>query len=89
MNIFGDKNSDMKTITVTYFKDHLYEVLEQIKDGNTFIIISDSTEEIIGYFTPNYIEQPKRQLGILEGKAKVKFIDDFKIGEEDFLGCKI
>jgi hypothetical protein len=28
----------------------------------------------------------KRQLGLLEGKVKIEFAEDFKITEEEFLG---
>lgn len=31
-------------------------------------------------------EKPKRKLGLLEGKVKVYFADDFKMTEEEFLG---
>jgi hypothetical protein len=32
-------------------------------------------------------KKPRRKLGILEGKGKIKFATDFKITEEEFLGA--
>ena len=44
-------------------------------------------KEIVGYFLPeSQLVKPKRKLGILEGKAKVTFKDDFKMSEEDLIG---
>jgi len=31
-------------------------------------------------------QKPKRKLGILEGKGKIKFLPDFKMSTEEFLG---
>jgi hypothetical protein len=33
-------------------------------------------------------EKKERKLGILEGKFKIKFADDFKMTEEELLGLK-
>jgi len=76
----------MKTMTVGEFKTHFSEVIEQVKDGEKIAVTFGRKKEIIGYFLPELPQQPKRKLGILEGKAKVIFRDDFKITEEEFLG---
>ncbi len=33
-------------------------------------------------------EEKKRMIGILDGKAKVTFAEDFNVTEEEFLGLK-
>lgn len=77
----------MKTMTVGEFKTHFADVLEQVKAGVGFVVTYGRKKEIVGYFLPkSEVEQPKRQLGLLAGKAKVSFKADFKITEEDFLG---
>ena len=43
-------------------------------------------KEIVGYFVRELPGRPKRQLGMLEGKATVTFGPDWKMTEEEFLG---
>jgi len=77
----------MKTMTVGEFKSHFAEVLEQVKSGIGFAVTYGRKKEIVGYFLPeSQLIKPKRKLGILEGKAKVTFKDDFKMSEEDLIG---
>ena len=75
----------MKTITVGEFKTHFSEVLEQVKSGEKIAVTYGKKKEIAGYFISQIPEQPKSKLGILEGKAKVTFSQDFKMTEEEFL----
>jgi len=76
----------MKSMSVGEFKTHFSEVLEQVKAGEKFAVTFGKKKEIVGYFTPEIPEQSKRQLGIMEGKAKAIFKPGFKMTEEDFLG---
>lgn len=74
-------------MTVGEFKSHFAEVLEQVKAGIGFAVTYGRKKEIVGYFLPeSQLAKPKRKLGILEGKAKVTFKDDFKMSEEDLIG---
>lgn len=74
-------------MTVGEFKSHFAEVLEQVKAGIGFAVTYGRKKEIVGYFLPeSQLIKPKRKLGILEGKAKVTFNDDFKMSEEDLIG---
>lgn len=74
-------------MTVGEFKSHFSEVVEQVKAGIGFAVTYGRKKEIVGYFLPeSQLVKPKRKLGILEGKAKVTFKDDFKISEEDLIG---
>lgn len=76
----------MITMSVGEFKTHFSEVLEQVKAGEKIAVTFGKKKEIVGYFTPEAPQTPKRQLGILEGKAKVIFGTDFEMTEEEFLG---
>lgn len=76
----------MKTMSVGEFKTHFSEVIEQVRAGEKFAVTFGKKKEIVGYFTPEAPEQPKRQLGILKGKIKVVFKDDFEMSTEELLG---
>jgi hypothetical protein len=76
----------MKKMTVGEFKAHFSDVIEQVKTGGKIAVTFGKKKEIVGYFLPEIPqEQAKRKLGIMEGKASVKFHTDFKISEDDFL----
>ena len=73
-------------MTVGEFKSNFSEVLEQVKSGISIAVTYGRKKEIVGYFLPESQHvQPKRKLGILEGKAKATFNEGFKISEEEFL----
>ena len=76
----------MKTMTVGEFKAQFSEVIDQVKAGEKIAVTYGKKKEIIGYFTPEAPQPKKRQLGILEGKAKVVFMPDFEMTTEEFLG---
>ncbi|HWK99769.1 MAG TPA: hypothetical protein VNQ55_07475 [Parapedobacter sp.] len=77
----------MKTMTVGEFKTHFAEVLEQVKSGVGFAVTYGRKKEVVGYFLPeSHVAKPTRKLGLLEGKAKVRFKTNFKMTEEDLLG---
>ncbi|MEO6977943.1 MAG: prevent-host-death protein [Mucilaginibacter sp.] len=73
-------------MSVGEFKTHFSEVLEQVKAGEKFAVTFGKKKEIVGYFTPEMPEKPKRRLGILEGKVKFTFHDDFEMTTEELLG---
>lgn len=73
-------------MTVGEFKTHFSDVIEQVKAGEQIAVTYGKKKEVVGYFLPERPEKPKRQLGILEGKAKAIFRPDFKITEDEFLG---
>ena len=75
----------MKKMTVNEFKTHFSEVINQVKSGEQIAVTYGKKKETIGYFISALPPQPKRKLGILEGKAKFVFHDDFKICTDEFL----
>jgi len=76
----------MKKMTVGEFKTHFSDVIEQVKTGEKIAVTFGKRKKVIGYFLPEIpTTEPKRKLGVLEGKAKVSFDTDFKITEDQFL----
>ncbi|MDB5013095.1 MAG: prevent-host-death protein [Daejeonella sp.] len=70
-----------------HYKKHFDKVLKRILTSqDTGISFAEKTEIIARLSGTSAIEKTKRKLGILEGKSKAVFADDFKISEDDFLG---
>jgi hypothetical protein len=76
----------MITMSVGEFKTHFSEVIEQVKAGEKIAVTFGKKKEVVGYFMPEIPKQPKRKLGILEGKATFTFAPDHEVTAEDFLG---
>ena len=77
----------MKTMSVGDFKANFSMVLKMVQAGEEIGILYGKKKEIVAKMVPkNAGPRPKRKLGILEGKGKIKFATDFKITEEEFLG---
>ena len=77
----------MKTMTIGDLKSHFSEVIQEVKAGEEIAVAFGKKREIVAYLIPKSARKPeKRQLGILQGKGKVTFGDNFKMTEEEFLG---
>lgn len=84
----------MKSLTVGEFKAHFSEVLELVKQGESVGVLYGKGKKPVAKLVP--VDQAEirkarnRKIGILEGRAKVVFADDFKMTEEEFvnLGSK-
>lgn len=77
----------MKKMTVSEFRTHFSDVIEQVKTGEKIAITYGKKKDVVGYFLYEIPKaQAKRKLGILEGKATFIFHSDFKITEDEFLG---
>lgn len=74
----------MKTVTSSYFKTHFSELIGQLNDNEVIAITYGKNKEIVGYFSSESSIKKKRTLGILEGKAKFIFGDDFEMTTEEF-----
>jgi antitoxin (DNA-binding transcriptional repressor) of toxin-antitoxin stability system len=80
----------MKTLPVGEIKAQFSEVLERVKQGESFGILYGKKKKPVAMIVP-YLdseERKERNLGILDGKVKVTFADDFKMTEDEFLGLK-
>lgn len=77
----------MRTLPVGELKAQFSEVLEKVKQGETFGILYGKKKKPIAMIVPysEAEEKKERKLGILEGKFQVTFADDFKMTEEELL----
>ncbi|HMQ59913.1 MAG TPA: hypothetical protein PKE06_04550 [Flavilitoribacter sp.] len=77
----------MKPFTVGDFKARFSEILEQVREGEEIAIAFGRKREIVAYLVPRAsFTRAKRKLGILAGKARAEFTEDFEMTEEEFLG---
>jgi antitoxin (DNA-binding transcriptional repressor) of toxin-antitoxin stability system len=80
----------MKTLPVGEIKAQFSEVLEKVKQGESFGILYGKRKRPVAMLVP-YVDsevKPPRQLGIMDGKAVVSFALDSKMSEEEFLGLR-
>jgi len=80
----------MKTLPVGEVKAQLSEILEKVKQGESIGILYGKKKRPIAMIVP-YLDSEKkkeRKIGILDGKVKVTFADNFKMTEEEFLELK-
>ena len=77
----------MKTLSVGEFKAKFSEVIESLLQGEAVAVSYGKKKEKIGVVVPYdlYKKKKKVKLGILEGKASVKFAKDFKMTVNEFL----
>lgn len=77
----------MRTFTIGDLKTNFSQILESVRAGEEVAIAFGKKKEIVAYIVPRTARpKKKRPLGLLEGKATVKFHNDFKITEAEFLG---
>ncbi len=77
----------METLSVGEFKSNFSEVLKRVVAGEEIGISFGKKKEIVARLVPkNNAKKPKRKIGVLEGKGKVRFGKNFKMTEEEFLG---
>ncbi len=77
----------MKTMSVGEFKAKFSEVLKKVLAGEEIAISYGKSKEIVARLVPKIpAKKQRRNIGILEGKGRVHFGDDFKMTEEEFLG---
>jgi len=77
----------MKAMAVGEFKTHFSEILEEVRRGNKVKILYGKAKKPVAVIVP-YQEEKKaeRQIGILDGKVKMKFSDDFEMTTEELCG---
>jgi len=80
----------MKMLPVGELKAQFSEVLEKVKMGESFGILYGKKKKPVAMIVPFNDQERKseRKIGILDGKVKIQFADNFKITEEEFLGLK-
>lgn len=78
----------MKSLPVGELKAQFSEVLEKVQQGESFEILYGKKKKPVARIVPinGSKQKKKRRLGLLEGKVKYVFADDFKMTEEEFAG---
>jgi len=80
----------MKTMPVGELKAQFSEVLEKVKQGESFGILYGRKKKPIAMIVP-YTEKKKKKdrcIGLLDGKIDIKISEDFQMTEEELLGLK-
>jgi len=77
----------MKSIQVGEFKARFAEMLDAVKAGETVVISYGRKREKVAALVPYpQVRGPARRgLGVLAGRARVRFAKDFSIGDEELL----
>lgn len=81
----------MKSLPVGELKAQFSEVLEKVQQGESFEITYGKSKKPVAKIVPinGSKAKKKRKLGILDGKMKIVFADDFKMTEEEFINLKV
>lgn len=80
----------MKSLPVGEFKAHFSEVLEKVQQGESIGVLYGKNKKPVAKLVPmTEPKKKKRKLGILDGKMKIVFADDFKMTEEEFINLKV
>lgn len=77
---------NMKSLPVGEIKAQFSEVLEKVKQGESFGILYGKKKKPVAMIVPYTEDKEERKIGILDGRIKIKFADDFKMTEEELLG---
>ena len=79
----------MKSLPVGEFKARFSEVLEKVRQGESVGVLYGKNKKPIAKLVPmTEPKKKKRKLGILDGKMKIVFADDFKMTEDEFINMK-
>lgn len=74
-------------MTVGEFKTNFSSALKKVLEGHEINISYGKRKEIVAKLIPKPVEKkPVRKLGILEGKSRIAFGENFKMSDEEFLG---
>jgi antitoxin (DNA-binding transcriptional repressor) of toxin-antitoxin stability system len=79
----------MKSVQVGHFKAEFSDILQQVKEGEQFIIEYGKNHEKVAMLIPyrKELEQPKpRQFGLLKKRGSFSIGKDFEITDDEFLG---
>jgi antitoxin (DNA-binding transcriptional repressor) of toxin-antitoxin stability system len=78
----------MRTLTIGELKAQFSEVIQAVQTGEEIAVAFGKKKEIIAYLIPKSARPTalKRRLGLLAGRGEVRFADDFKLTDNEFLG---
>jgi prevent-host-death family protein len=77
----------MNAIPIGQLKANFSTILERVKKGEKVVISFGKKKEKVAVLVPFKDDNPpkSRKLGLLKGKAKCLFKEDFQISDEEFL----
>ena len=77
----------MKTLTVADFKTKFSDVLQSLKQGQSFTVSYGRKKTKIAVIVPydKYTKNTTRQLGLLTPKASYRIKSDFSITDDELL----
>ena len=80
----------MNTLPVGELKSRFSEVLEKVRQGESFGILYGKKKKPVAMIVPfvDNDQQQERKIGLLDGKATITFADDFKMTEAELLGLR-
>jgi prevent-host-death family protein len=78
----------MKTMPVGELKARFSEVIEAVKRGEKIVVSYGKKKENLAVIVPfsQYRKKNAVRVGLLEGKAKYEFADDFEMTTEELAG---
>lgn len=77
----------MKTMAVAEFKAHFSQVLQEVQQGQTIGILYGKARKPVAMLVPyQSMQAGKREIGFLDDKVKIEFMDDFEMTEEELIG---
>ena len=79
----------METMFVKEFKSSFPDIMQKIENGNRINILHDLTRQPLAVIVPYAAKKTtKRKIGLLDGKIKMEFKDDFKMTTEELLAIQ-
>ena len=80
----------MQNLNILEIKEQFPQIIEKVMTGETFGILKGRKKSSIAMIIPCTPKKEKkdRKIGILDGKVNIKFSDNFKITQEEFINLK-
>jgi antitoxin (DNA-binding transcriptional repressor) of toxin-antitoxin stability system len=75
----------MKAMAVGEVKTHFSEILKEVKNGGKVGILYGKTKKPIAMIVPYEEGKKERKIGILDGKIKIEFRNDFEMTSGELL----
>ena len=77
----------MITMPVAELKAQFSKVLAAVRAGERVGVLYGKSREPVAMIVPyEPVDLPERDVGFLDGKVRIEFMDDFEMTEEELLG---
>ena len=80
----------MKSLQVGELKARFSEVLDEVQKGKSVGVLYGKGKKLIAEINPPHEQEKavKRKIGIMDGKIKLVFADNFKMTDEELLDLR-